>query len=124
MGLSSSFKESGLEIYISSDTSGSMTEVVQQQSGLLLPDVKSGDVVLQANGKVGGACSGKDGGGQGQDRSQDDVLEFHFVQGNDCKKWVLMSLLRRPIWRRWQRGLEDMQQWSAVRFFLLPSIPS
>jgi hypothetical protein len=83
MGLSSSFKESGLEIYIGSDTSRSMTEVVQQQSGLLLPDVKSGDVVLQANGKVGGACSGKDGGGQGQDRSQDDVLELHFVQGND-----------------------------------------
>ena len=56
-----------------------MTEVFQQQSGLLLRDVQSGDVVLQANGKLGGTCSGKDGGGQGQGRSQDDFLELHFV---------------------------------------------
>lgn len=73
-----------------------MTEVVQNPSCLLLPDVEFGDVILQANGKVGGACSGKDGGGQGQGRSQDDVLELHFVQGRDCMEWVVMSELRRP----------------------------
>lgn len=99
-----------------------MTEVVQKQSGLLLPDVESGDVVLQTNGKVG--CSGKDGGGQSQGRSQDDVVELHFVQGNDCMKWVVISELRRPslevMATRVQRRLSIVRR--EVPFITLDSI--
>lgn len=63
--------------YISSDTSGVVGQMVQEQSGLLLADIKSSNVVLQANGEVRGARSRKDGSGQGQGHSQDDVLELH-----------------------------------------------
>jgi hypothetical protein len=63
--------------HISSDTGDTMAEVVQEQSGLLLADVKSSEVVLQANGEARGARSGEDGSSQGQGHSQDDVLELH-----------------------------------------------
>lgn len=65
--------------YISSNTRDMVGQMVQEQSGLLLADIKSSNVVLQANGEVRGARSPKDGSGQGQGHSQGDVLELHFV---------------------------------------------
>jgi hypothetical protein len=56
-----------------------MVEVVQEQTGLLLTDIKPGYIVLQANGEVRGARNSKEGSTQCQGCSQDDTLELHLV---------------------------------------------